>query len=55
MQCPATMSSRSARSFWRIKKNWRLFEHGGTDATLFEARILLDDGNVPAMNLRSCA
>ena len=24
-------------------------EHGGTDARLFEARILLDDGNVPAI------
>ncbi len=26
-------------------------EHGGTDARLFETRILLDDGNVPAIEL----
>ena len=26
-------------------------EHGGADARLFEPRILLDDGNVPAIEL----
>ena len=26
-------------------------EHGGADARLFEARVLLDDGDVPAIEL----
>ena len=33
-------------------KNWRrVAEHGGADARLFEPRILLDDGDVPAIEL----
>jgi hypothetical protein len=33
-----------------MMKNWRaVAKHGGADARLFEPRVLLDDGNVPAI------
>ena len=46
------MSSKSARSFWRMMKNWRELPNTAERMRrLFEPRILLDDGNVPAIEL----